>query len=353
MNDLKRIVLISTGGTIASRWQGSGYAADAAGAEVLAGSAVPEGVRVEVVDLFNVNSSRMTTRRQLTLLRTVHEVLADPGVAGVVVTHGTDTLEETAFLLDLHHGDERPVVLTGAQQPYGTEGGDGPGNLCDALRTASSDTVRGLGVLVVFDGLVHAARGTLKAQTLAAEAFADPGAPPLGRVGFSRVDLYRRPLRPAPLPLPRAVYAPDYADAELPRVDVLFHHTDGDPVLLRAALAAGARGLVLVGTGAGNATPEYAQAVAEAVGRGVPVALSTRVAAGPVAEMYTGGGAVDLAAAGAVLGGTLRAGQLRIALVAALLADAQEGADTAGLLASLVDPGAPGGGVRTDEAVAA
>ncbi|MCP9987705.1 asparaginase [Streptomyces sudanensis] len=306
-----RVVVISTGGTIASRWQGSGFAAEAHGREVVETAAVPEGVTVEVVDLFSVNSPRLTTAHQLTLLRTVHEVLADPGVEGVVVTHGTDTLEESAFLVDLHHHDPRPVVFTGAQLPFGAEDGDGPRNLHDALLTAAR--CRDLGVLIAFDGKVHAARGTVKTHTLDADAFADPSGIHLGHVGFGKVTVVRRPERPAPLPLPGAFGTP-------PRVDMVVHHADGDPLLLNAAVDAGAQGLVLVATGAGNATPEIASAVAEATARGVLVALTTRVPAGPVSQIYTHGGAVDLVAAGAVPTGTLRAGQARIAVLAALLA---------------------------------
>ncbi|MFG2869074.1 asparaginase [Streptomyces sp. NPDC048338] len=339
----RRIKLISTGGTIASRWQGTGYAADASGDDVLATAALPDDIEVEVVDLFNVNSSRMTTARQLALLSAVHEALADPDVAGVVITHGTDTLEESAFFLDLHHTDPRPVVLTGAQRPLGTGDGDGPGNMYDALQVAAS--VRGLGVLVVFDGVVHAARGTVKAQTLAAAAFADPSEQSLGKVGFARVDVRRRPDRPAPLALPRAATAE--GPGTLPRVDIVTHHSDGDPLLLNAAVAAGAQGIVLVGTGAGNATPEIAEAVAEAVSQGVLVALTTRVHSGPVAEMYTGGGAVDLVAAGAVLTGTLRAGQARMALVATLLSDVAPGRRDA-LLRDLLN-----GPTRAEPALAA
>ncbi|MGW2014011.1 asparaginase [Streptomyces sp. NPDC001927] len=314
----RRITLISTGGTIASRWQGTGYAADASGDDVLATSALPEGVTVEVVDLFNVNSSRMTSARQLTLLHAVHAALADPNVDGVVVTHGTDTLEESAFFLDLHHSDPRPVVFTGAQRPLGTGDGDGPGNVYDALQVAAS--VRDLGVLVVFDGRVHAARGTVKTQTLAADAFADPSESVLGKVGFGSVHIRRSPDRPTPLPLPKATATGDTAE-ELPRVDVVMHHSDGDPLFLNTSVAAGAGGVVLVGTGAGNATPEISAAVGAAVADGTLVALSTRVPAGPIAELYTGGGAVDLVAAGAVPAGTLRAGQARMAVLATLLAD--------------------------------
>ncbi|GAA0311749.1 asparaginase [Streptomyces polychromogenes] len=306
-----RIVVISTGGTIASRWTGSGFAAEADGREVMATAPLPEGITVEVVDLFSVNSPRLTTAHQLTLLRTVHEVLADPTVDGIVVTHGTDTLEESAFLVDLHHHDPRSVVFTGSQLPMGSAEGDGPGNLYDALLTAA--TTRGLGVLIAFAGRVHAARGTMKTQAVALDAFADPSRELLGKIGFGKVTVLRSPQRPQALPLPAMPELP-------PRVDMVMHHADGDPVLLNAAVAAGARGVVLVGTGAGNATPEIVDAVREAVARGVLVALTTRVPAGPVTEIYTHGGAVDLVAAGAVPTGTLRAGQARIAVLSALLA---------------------------------
>ncbi|MEV6671417.1 asparaginase [Streptomyces sp. NPDC051162] len=306
-----QVVVISTGGTIASRWQGSGFAAEAGGADVLATAAVPEGVSVRVVDLMSVNSARLTTAHQLTLLRTVREVLADPGVDGIVVTHGTDTLEESAFLLDLHHDDPRPVVFTGAQRPLEDPDGDGPRNLHDALLTAAS--VRDLGVLIVFDGQVHAARGTVKVQTLASDAFADPSGSRIADVGADGVVVHRRPERPAPLPLPSAT-------EPLPRIDVVMHHCDADTLFFDTAVRAGAQGIVLVATGAGNATPEISAAVEAAVARGVLVAVTTRVPTGPVAEIYTHGGAVDLAAAGAVLTGTLRGGQARIAVLAAALA---------------------------------
>jgi L-asparaginase len=114
---VSRIVVVSTGGTIASRWQVSGFGAVATGRELLAATEIPDGIEVEVVDLITVNSALLTTGDQLALLRTVHSVLADPAVDGVVVTHGTDTMEESAFLLDLYHGDRRPEDFTGATRP--------------------------------------------------------------------------------------------------------------------------------------------------------------------------------------------------------------------------------------------
>ncbi|MFG1806056.1 asparaginase [Streptomyces sp. NPDC049040] len=316
---MRHVVVISTGGTIASRWQGDGYAAEAAGQEVLEAGAVPEGVEVRVVDLFTVNSSRLTTGHQLRLLHAVHDALADPEVDGVVVTHGTDTLEESAFFVDLFHGDRRPVVFTGAQQPLDAADGDAAGNLYDALLTAASG--RDIGAVIVFAGQVFAARGTVKRHTVDARAFGDPDGLPLGRVEFGRVSWGRRQPRREALALPDR-------DGATPRVDIVMHHSDGDSVLFDAAVAAGARGIVLVGTGAGNANPEIADAVRRAVAAGVRVAVSTRVAAGAVAPLYTGGGAVDLVAAGALLTGTLKPGQARIALVASLLSgDGAAGSD--------------------------
>ncbi|MGP4001607.1 asparaginase [Streptomyces sp. 8N706] len=325
---MRRVVVVTTGGTIASRWQGTGYAADAAGRDVLATAVVPEGVETRIVDLFTVNSPRLTTAHQLVLLRSVHEVLEDPAVDGVVVTHGTDTLEETAFLLDLHHRDRRPVVFTGAQRPLEAVDGDASSNLYDALLTAAN--VKGLGTLAVFAGRVHAARGTVKTQTVAADAFADPSHAPVGKVGFGRVEVLRRPDRPEPLTLPPV-------DGHVPRVDMVMHHTDADPLLFDAAVQAGAQGIVLVATGAGNATPEFTEAVRRAVSRGVLIALTTRVPAGPVTPIYTGGGAVDLIAAGAVPTGTLRAGQARIAVLSALMSSPHPAERTA-TLRRIADP---------------
>ncbi|MFD9123192.1 asparaginase [Kitasatospora sp. NPDC059571] len=323
-----RVVVISTGGTIASRSDGNGYTAQARGREILAALTRPGEPPVQVVDLFTVNSANLTTAHQLTLLRTVHDVLADETVGGVVVTHGTDTMEESAFLLDLHHHDRRPVVFTGAQRPLEDPGGDARRNLHDALLAAT--TLSGLGVTVAFDGLLHAARGTVKIQTVANSAFADPSGRRIGVFQPDRILLEGRPARSEPLRLPDP-------GAPTPRVDAVMHHCDGDPLLLQAAVAAGAQGVVLIGTGAGNATPAMAGAVARAVSAGVLVALTTRVPAGPVTPLYGNGGAVDLIAAGAVPAGTLRAGQARTAVLAAALAT-RDPAERTTILRRILDP---------------
>ena len=240
--------------------------------------------------------------------------LADPAVDGVVVTHGTDTAEETAYLLDLVHSDDRPVVLTGAQRSADAPDADGPRNLRDALRVAADPAARGLGVLVVFDGLVLAARGTRKVHTQEAAAFAQPDGGALGRVVDGRLVVDGVPAHREHLDL-------GAADLEAPRVDIAAVYPGVDGTALQAFAAAGARGVVLVATGAGNANPAIVAAVADLTRQGVVVGLTTRVDTGPVAGVYGGGGGgADLVAAGAVPLGTLRAGQGRILLLALLAA---------------------------------
>ena len=223
------------------------------------------------MDLFTVNSSRLTTAHQLRLLHTVHEVLADPAVDGVVVTHGTDTLEESAFFLDLFHDDRRPVVFTGAQQPLDAADGDAAGNLYDALLTAA--TGRDIGAVIVFGGLgarrpghrqgAHSGRPGLRRPGRASRwaGWTSAGSPGGGGGRARRRCRCRR----------RGVAAP--------RVDIVMHHSDADAVLFDAALAAGARGIVLVGTGAGNANPEV-------VGGGAPGGRRRRAGRG----QHPGGG---------------------------------------------------------------
>jgi L-asparaginase len=233
-------------------------------------------------------------------------------VLGVVVTHGTDTMEETAYLAELVHSDPRPVVFTGAQRAADVPDTDGPRNLADAVAVAADPTARDLGVLITFDGAVFAARGTRKAHTAAPAAFSAPDTGPLGGVRDGVVSVGARPVRLPPLDLAAL-------DLDGIRVDAVTYYPGADATVLDAVHAAGARGVVLAGTGAGNANRQVCAAVERLTAAGVVVALSTRVAAGPVAAIYGNGGGRDLLAAGAVPTGVLRPSQARI-LLAALLA---------------------------------
>lgn len=313
-----RIRLIATGGTIASGHDGAGHRAGLSGADLLARTAVPAGCAVDAVDAATVGSFAWRWGELLGLLRRIDEALAD-GVDGVVVTHGTDTAEEVAFLAALAHRDPRPVVFTGAQRPADDPAPDGPANLAAALRVAASPRARDRGVLVCFDGLVFGARGVTKVDTLGSAAFDAPGRGPELRVARGQVRQLAAPDRPANLPV-------DTAGGELPRVDVVPLYLGVDATFVHAALAAGARGLVLAGFGVGNATPAVTEAVGEVVGSGRPVLVSTRVPSGPVQPVYTGGGGADLAAAGAVFADDLSPWQARL-LLAAALASSPEAAE--------------------------
>ncbi|WP_432570682.1 asparaginase domain-containing protein [Kineococcus sp. SYSU DK005] len=298
------VAVLTTGGTIASTRDERGVSTPSrSGAGVLGGADALAGVRVRTAEVLNADSSTLTLEQAGAVREACAAALRDPAVHGVVVLHGTDSMEETAFLLDLHHGDERPVVLTGSQRTADDPAGDAPANVLAALRTAADGRARGRGVLVAFGGRVLPAAGTTKRHTTALDAFAAP--------------------EPA---LPRGAVLPWPAGAAWPRVDVVAVHPGADGALVDAAVAAGARGVVLQALGSGNTAPAVVEAVGRAARAGTAVVVTTRVPEGPVAATYGGGGGGhDLAAAGAVGTGRLRAGQARVLLAALLRAGADAG----------------------------
>ncbi len=310
---MQTVAVLCTGGTIASRAvPGGGSRASLPARALLERVPVTEGIRAVGCDILQLNSFALTLEDMRAVLEEVRRALADSEVDGVVVTHGTDAMEETAFFVDLFHPDDRPVVFTGAQRPADAADPDGPSNLRDAIAVAADPRARGLGVLVVFDGAVFAARGVRKVHTLASAAFGDPDAGALGGLAGGRLSLFRRPARPVLLDT-AALTVP------LPRVDVVAVYPGSDDTAVEALAAAGARGVVLEATGAGNATPAVAAAVGRLAARDIPVVISTRVPTGPVVPLYAGnGGGVDLVRAGAIPAGRLRPGQARMLLIALL-----------------------------------
>src|SRR3954465_14515121 len=194
-----RVHLLATGGTIASRHGPGGLAAVTPAAELLAATGPLTDLSVTTSDLGTVGSFAFTTSDLRGLVAEARRCLGQ-GVEGVVVTHGTDTMEEAAYLADLVHDDPRPIVFTGAQRPFDSPAPDGPANLADALRVAASPAARDLGVLLCFDGVAFAARGVRKIDTLRSGAFGAPGRGPAIRLaGESGLPL-SRPARPSPLP---------------------------------------------------------------------------------------------------------------------------------------------------------
>ena len=305
---MTRIAVIATGGTIASTATDGGVVATRSAANLLE-SAHFTGIEVESHDLMTVGSYRMTLENIRSISDAVASLLArrSDAIDGIVITHGTDTMEETAILLDLVHDDPRPVVLTGAQRVSDALDADGPRNLADAVLVAGSAESRGLGVLIAFGGLILPARGTRKVHTSALAAFGSVSGGSIGDVVDGVVTITALPKRPNPLPRPT-----EYFDST--RVDLIEMYPGADDTLMRAAVGAGARGIVLAGTGIGNANPQVVDATRELLAQNVAVVLSTRVPEGPVAGVYGSGGGADLVAIGIPPASGLPATQVRILL---------------------------------------
>lgn len=308
------VVLLATGGTISSRAhaaeRGAVIAADE-GAQVLASLVAAPAYPVKVIDVACEGSYLLNLADMIAICAQIKMAFSDPSVRGVVVTHGTDTMEETAYLADLTHDDQRPVVFTGAQNSADAVDPDGPSNLAGAIAVAGSNQAIGQGALIVFAGEILRVRGVRKAQTLALKAFTNSD---FGSAGFvapnGAVSISRAEPRMSSLPLP----LPAIASREPRRVDVVSAYPGADGVLIRASVAAGARGIVLQATGSGNANPALCTAVAEATASGTVVVISTRVSAGPVIAVYGAGGGRDLVSAGAIPSGMLRPSQSMILL---------------------------------------
>lgn len=304
------VSVLTTGGTIASRPSGQG--------DVRVATSGPDLVRpvaeTRVHEVMLAHSFNLTRGDVLRLARRVLAELAEPGVDGVVVTHGTDTMEETAYLLDLVLPAGRTVVLTGAQRHAAAPDADGPGNIADALAVAADPRVRGFGALIVMAGQAHAARYATKVHTLAPEAFGSPGHDPVARVRDGRVEVGAMPARPDGFELA------EIGDLEA-RVDIVPVYLDADGVQIAACRAAGARGLVLQALGTGNPTPGVLREVRACLDQDIAVLVASRCPAGPAVPVYGAGGGADLARAGALFAGSLGAPKARLLLMAALAAE--------------------------------
>lgn len=312
----RHVHVLFTGGTISMRIDpGTGAAVPAlSGDEILAHvSGVKREARVTLEDYARLPGPHVTPHWMWRLRARVQAIVDDPDVAGVVLAHGTDTLEETAFLLDLTLDTERPVVFCGAMRTVSQLGWDGPANLLTAVRTAVHDQAAGRGVLVAVGEQVHAAAEVTKWHTQRLDAFRSPNGP-VGNLDRGAVRFVRPPARPARIPARRLV-----SDVDL--------HTMAagvDDALIRASLARGARGLVLEATGCGNVPPSILPGLRAALAARVPVVLVSRCAEGRVfpAYGYAGGGQM-LEELGVILAGELPGPKARIKLMVALGAAAQ------------------------------
>lgn len=324
----RRVSVLFLGGTISmTSAPGAGLLPTLGGADLLAHLAESH-IETEAVDVLKVGSAHLTFADLLQVARAADRAVRN-GADGIVVVQGTDSLEESAYLLDLLWRHDAPVVLTGAMRGSAAPGADGAANLAHAVATAADEEARGLGALVMMGEQVHAARFVAKSHTNVPAAFSSPATGPLGVMHEGRPHLLTRVLR-AP-----AYDVPDAADVVVPVVTATLSQSPAEV----EALADVADGLVVAAFGAGHVNASVAEALGRLVGR-VPVVLASRTGAGSVhAETYGGPGSEqDLLARGLISAGHLTPLKARL-LLAILLA---RGADRDAILGGFAAHGSPG-----------
>jgi L-asparaginase len=306
------IVILFTGGTITMRNDptGGGVQPGLTATEILAAT---KGIRaitaVETEEWGQFPGPHMTVERMWSLRNRIVEHLARPEVTGVVITHGTDTLEESAYLVARSTSSDKPIVFTGAMRTVSDLGWDGPANLFEAVQVAASPETKGFGVMVVIGGQIFAALDTTKTNTHLLDAFESPGLGPLGVLDEGELILRREMPPSPPIVEPKALATP---------IDIIFAAAGSDARLLDASRDV-ARGLVLAAMGRGNVPPAMVPGIQRWVSEGKPVVLTSRTQGGRVGHTYGyPGGGRRLEEMGAIFGGSRRAQQARIDLMLAL-----------------------------------
>ena len=306
-----KVVILTTGGTIAMRLDPEqGVVPALSGPELIA--AVPplaDACPVDVREFANIPSPHMTPEIMHRLALETEKALAEPDVLGVVITHGTDTMEETACFLDLYIDSAKPVCLTGAMRSAAEISPDGPKNILCAVRCAASPQAKGAGVLVVMNEEIHAARDVTKTHSANPKTFASPSWGPLGyvdedRVIFQRMPLGQQKIRPA---------------AIVGDVHLVTLAAGTDDFLINCLVDKGVKGIVIAAAGRGNVHESAVPGIVRAVRAGIAVVLVSRCAGGRVLDVYGyAGGAKRLREAGVILGGESSGQKARIKLILAL-----------------------------------
>lgn len=301
-----RILILSLGGTITMVPSAAGGIAPKLGAEELVASvpALAEVAEIEAHSLFRLPSPSLRVENLVAVAARIRDGFA-AGCDGAVVVQGTDTIEESTFILDLLVPGDRPVVVTGAMRGADAPGADGPANLLSAVRVAASETVHGLGAVAVLNDEIHAARFVQKSHTALPSAFTSPLAGAIGVVAEGRPRIHARP--------PRCPVLPAY---NTPRPVAVIRWAMGDDGrLLQALPGLGFEGAVIEGMGAGHVPADAAPRVGE-LAQHMPVVLASRCHSGPVfAETYGyPGGEIDLIGRGVVPSGLLTGLKARLLL---------------------------------------
>ena len=277
------IVVLATGGTIAGAAASdvqAGYTSGQVGVQQLL-AAVPQAKKLANLrgeQISNIGSQDMNDEVWFNLARRINQLAADPGVNGIVITHGTDTIEETAYFLNLVINSAKPVVLTAAMRPSTALSADGPLNFYNAVAVAAKPEAASRGVMVVVNDWIHGASSLTKTSTTAVQTFLSPVWGLIGTVAYGEIEFYRGPVGRHTV---NSEFRLDNVTS-LPRVDIIMAHENMDGMLINAAVAAGAKGIVIAGVGNGNMTQAAIAALTDAAKKGVVCVRSTRVATGQV-----------------------------------------------------------------------
>src|SRR6186713_1841324 len=280
---LPRVIILATGGTIA----GAGASADRAGytagkipIDDLIGS-IPTVKKIASItgeQVASVGSQDMTTEIWKKLAVRINEIAKNKEADGIVVTHGTDTQEETAYFLDLALTTDIPVVLTGSMRPATAISADGPKNLYDAITIAINPNSKGRGVLVSFNEGIFDARDVMKLSTTKTNAFGSPNTGPIGQAYDGRVEYYASNVREVNVGTPFSIKA----DTKLPRVDIVYMYADAPAEQIDLLISKKVDGIVIAGVGNGNFNKTYMDAVKRAVAAGIIVCRASRTPSGRV-----------------------------------------------------------------------
>ncbi len=278
-----QVTILATGGTIAgaaATGTQSGYSSGAVGIDTMI-AGVPGIEKLATIkgeQISNVGSQDMSFEILLKVANRINELLATPAVDGIVVTHGTDTLEESAFFLNLVVKSDKPVVMVGSMRPSTAVSADGPLNLYNAVGVASDPNARGRGVLVLMNDWIHGAHSLTKTSTTAVQTFMSPLRGLVGVASYGKNDFYNSP----PWKHTTGSEFDVKGVTALPRVDIVYGYLDMPADSIDAAAANGAKGIVIAGVGNGNMNKASVDAAARAVRKGVVVVRSSRVATGSV-----------------------------------------------------------------------
>ena len=309
------IYILATGGTIAGSGSGAldtSYTSGTVTVDKLI-AAVPDINKIATIkgeQISNIGSQEMNNEVWFKLANRVNELLTSGKADGVVITHGTDTMEETAYFLNLVVKSDKPIVMVGAMRNSGSLSADGPLNIFNAVNVAMNKEAVGKGVMVVMNDEIHAAREVTKTNTTAVDTFKSPNSGKIGTVFYGNIKFYMNPTRKHTVNS-----AFDITKIkELPRVDIIYSHSNDNPDFVNVAVKNGAKGIINAGMGNGNPFPSALEALGEAVKAGVVVVRDSRVGSGET----TLNGEVDDGKYGFLASDNLNAQKARVLLMLAL-----------------------------------